>query len=101
MALHLLAALQALRREAELLDPHQREQLDQLTKQQAAATPAMSLPERAARPSPFQPQEPRQPQVSPTYCQPSKSSCSQGSQSSQSALEPPLQNVCPRVCNAV
>lgn len=55
VSLHLLAALQSLRREAELLDPLQRQQLDQLTQRQSASTPAMSLPERAAsRPSPQQ-----------------------------------------------
>ena len=42
VALHLLAALQALQREAELLEPFQREQLDSITQKISAATPSMT-----------------------------------------------------------
>ncbi len=44
MGLHLVAALQALRREAELLEPYQRNHLAGLLRDAAAATPAVTTP---------------------------------------------------------
>lgn len=44
VGLHLVAALQALRREAELLEPHQRNHLAGLLRDAAAATPAVTTP---------------------------------------------------------
>jgi len=63
VGLHLVAALQALRREAELLEPHQRNHLAGLLRDAAAATPAITTPaalpanpnRATARPAPAAP----------------------------------------------
>jgi hypothetical protein len=63
VGLHLVAALQALRREAELLEPHQRNHLAGLLRDAAAATPAITTPaalpanpnRASARPAPAAP----------------------------------------------